>query len=122
MRRFSLIPAVALLGALFMVLRPSTAGTTVRIANFSYRPAAVRIQPGGAVTFTNTSRTTHTVTCVGCPIDAGDVQPGLHKTITFPNSGSYAFACRYHQSAGMRMTVTVGSASPATPSPSPAAS
>jgi plastocyanin len=117
MRRWSLVPTVALLGALFMVLAPHRSGPAVRMAGLAFRPGTVRIQPGGAVTFENRSSTTHTATCEACALDAGDVQPGLAKTLTFARAGTYQIVCRYHVARGMQMTVVVGS-----PRPSPAAS
>ncbi len=70
------------------------------------------------MTFSNTSKTTHTATCTTCGADTGDIQPGLDKTVTFGVAGTYVMACRYHAALGMQMTVQVGSAA-AGGSPSP---
>jgi plastocyanin len=116
-RRYAVASVIAVAGfaALFAVLPSKGAGREVKLVGFRYRPAAVTIQKGGAVTFTNDSKVTHTATCqsgskVGtgrCRLDTGDIQPGMFKTLTFPSVGSYTIFCRYHAQAGMVATVSV---------------
>lgn len=122
-RRYAIAAAVALAGfsALFAVLPSRGAGTKVVMKGFRYRPSAVRVATGGAVSFSNEDDVTHTATCQGrgCPKDSGDIQPGLFKTLTFGRPGTYQIVCRYHGQAGMIATVTVASRSTASPSPSP---
>lgn len=108
------------IGALFMALDSSGAGLEVKLTSeFRFRPEAIRIGVGGAVTFVNESDATHTATCRGCSGDTGDVQPQQFKTLTFPDGGSYLLFCRYHADQGMIATLTVGSSAPASPTPSP---
>lgn len=99
--------ALAGFGALFTVLPSKGAGREVKIVGFRYRPAAVTIDRGGAITFTNDTTFTHTTTCQGCRLDTGDIQPGMFKTLTFPATGRFTIFCRYHGNAGMGATVTV---------------
>jgi plastocyanin len=108
-RRYAVASVIAVAGfaALFAVLPSKGAGREVKLVGFRYQPAAVSIERGGAVTFTNDSKVTHTATCSGCRLDTGDIQPGMFKTLTFPATGRFTIFCRYHGNAGMVATVTV---------------
>lgn len=92
---------------MFAVLPSKGAGREVKLVGFRYEPAAVTIAEGGAITFRNDSKVTHTATCRGCRLDSGDIQPGMFKTLTFPRPGRFVIYCRYHGQAGMLATVTV---------------
>ena len=122
-RRYAVASVLAVAGfaALFAVLPSNGAGRKVVLTNFRFTPATIRVAVGGAVTFENKSKSTHTATCEGCPQDSGDIQPGLLKTLTFTKAGSYRLFCRYHGDQGMLASITVGKASPS-PSPSPSES
>lgn len=102
--RLSVIPVIAAFSALFLVLPSKGAGKEItmvgRGGRFEYAPQITRIEAGGAVTFSNESKVTHTATCDGCPWDTGDVQPGMIKTITLGHPGRYTFFCRYHGVSG----------------------
>jgi plastocyanin len=125
-RRYVVASVIAVAGfaSLFAVLPSKGAGREVVMSGNQYRPATVRIPVGGAITFTNEDRVTHTATCqgAGCPKDSGDIQPGLFKTLTFTRAGTFHMVCRYHGEAGMIATVTVGGAPPKRSSPSPSPS
>jgi len=98
---------VAGIGALFMALPSHGAGLKVRLVGIRYRPAAITIHAGGAVSFENQSKLTHTATCPKCRLDTGDIQPGNFKSLTFGKAGTYQLVCRYHGEQGMVATVTV---------------
>ncbi|MCA1833961.1 MAG: hypothetical protein ABR548_03360 [Actinomycetota bacterium] len=121
MRKASVIPVVALLGALFMVLPQHGPGHRVIMRDFRFAPFDVMVDRGDAVSFRNDSSHTHTATCVQCPVslDTGDVQPGQVKSLTFPKNGTYIFVSSYDQDRQMAIRVRVG---PAAPSPGPSAS
>jgi plastocyanin len=102
------VVAVAGFGALFMVLPSQGAGLKVKLVGISFRPAAIKVHTGGAVTFENDSKVTHTATCPKCGLDTGDIQPGTFKTLTFPTTGTFQLVCRYHGDQGMVASVTVG--------------
>ncbi len=125
-RRYAIAAVVTLAGfaALFAVLPSQGAGTDVSMRDLQYRPGTIRIPAGGAITFENEDRVTHTATCQGqgCPRDSGDIRPGLLRTITFTRAGTYHMVCRYHGEQGMIATVTVGGKAPRSPSPSPSPS
>ena len=74
-----------------------------------FRPAKISVKTGGAVTFVNDSKLTHTATCRGCSADTGDLQPGLIRTITFTKPGTFPIFCRYHGAQGMVGEVDVSS-------------
>lgn len=106
-RGYSVILAIASFAALFAVLPSTGAGTEVRMEDFRFRPAAVEIPVGDAITFDNQSGSTHTAGCDGCPFDTGDVRPGLQRTVTFAKPGRFAIVCRYHGGRGMTGVITV---------------
>jgi len=108
-RRYLVASVIALagVGALFMALPSQGAGLKVRLLGIRYQPAAFTIHAGGAVTFQNDSKLTHTATCPKCHLDTGDIQPGQLKTLSFPKAGTFQLVCRYHGEQGMVATVTV---------------
>lgn len=120
--KYSIIPAAAAFAALFAVLPPTGTGRKVSMVaaagSYRFRPAAVRVDAGGAVTFFNDSKVTHTATCDGCPWDTGDLFPGQLRTLRFDRALAVRFSCRYHGEGGMRGTLAVGRA---TAPPAPAA-
>ena len=92
---------------MLMVLPARGAGKSVHLVGYSYRPAKITVKAGGAVTFYNDAKVTHTATCPTCRLDTGDIQPGTFKTLTFPRAGNYQLVCRYHGSQGMVADLTV---------------
>jgi plastocyanin len=108
-RRYVVASVIALagFGALFMALPSQGAGLKVRLVGMTYRPSSFTIHAGGAVTFENDSRLTHTATCTKCGLDTGDIQPRTLKTLTFGKPGTYQLFCRYHGEQGMVATVIV---------------
>lgn len=124
----SLLPALAALAVLFIVLPRGGGDADVRMvaadAGWAFDPAQIEVSVGARVAFTNDGDVTHTATCVGCPWDTGDVQPGATAFLTFEEDARYQFFCRYHgASHGMTGVLVVGepTAPPegATPSPTP---
>jgi len=119
----SILPALAALAALFIVL-PTGGGdaevTMVSVADggWAFQPAEIEVDEGARIAFSNDSTVTHTATCVGCPWDTGDVQPGETVFLTFDDAARYQFFCRYHGSTGaMTGQLTVGNPPASTPSP-----
>lgn len=109
---YALLPVLAAIAALFMVLSSSTPGVRVEmrggLGSFGFSPASVSLRAGGALTFENNSRSTHTATCDGCSLDTGDVQPGQTRTLRFSRPGNFTVFCRYHRlSDREEMTVEV---------------
>lgn len=119
----SLVPAVAALAAVFIVLPQGGGDATVHMVaagdGWGFRPATVRLEPGGRVAFVNDTGVTHTATCSGCPWDTGDVQPGQTVLLPFLDTAAYRFACDYHGGLGMTGELLVGSGTLPAASPGP---
>lgn len=89
-------------------------GTQVEANNsggtFSFTPAALTGSAGQSLTITvkNVGSAAHTFTIDGQSVDV-EVQPGSHAdvTVTFPDSGSVEFVCRFHIGSGMKGSLTV---------------
>lgn len=108
-RRYVVASVIAVAGfaALFAVLPSRGAGAKVEIDGFRYRPATITLRAGGAATFENDTKVTHTATCRGCRADSGDIQPGTFKTLTFSKAGTFQIFCKYHEGRGMVARVVV---------------
>lgn len=98
-RRYAIASVIALFGfgALFMALPGRGAGQKVQIQGFHYNPRTITLKVGGAATFYNRTKRTHTATCPGCRVDSGDIQPETFATLTFPTAGRFELFCRYHR-------------------------
>ncbi|HEX4704720.1 MAG TPA: cupredoxin domain-containing protein [Pseudonocardiaceae bacterium] len=78
----------------------ATAGTThaVTIAQFAFGPAAMTIQVGDSVTWTNTDQAAHDVTTTSGPvmIHSPALNTGQSWTYTFATAGTYSYICSVH--------------------------
>lgn len=97
---------------------PAAAGTDVQgkttfaidAQDFSFSPNALTGSPGQSltVTVTNKGTATHTFTIdsenVSVQLAPGDSQK---VTVTFPQSGSVEFYCKFHVNSGMKGTLQV---------------
>jgi plastocyanin len=77
---------------------------TVRIVNFAFGPATLRVAKGSEVAFSNSSRTVHTATRGGA-FDTGRIKPGKSVTVRFRQKGTFAYHCEIHPQ--MRGTIVV---------------
>jgi plastocyanin len=74
----------------------------VEVRLFLFRPAAVEVKPGGAVTWVNEDEIRHTVTS-GLPdgrdgkFDEGLAGKGARATVKFDQPGVYPYFCSRHQ-------------------------
>jgi plastocyanin len=92
---------------------PSTAAAStsavstdkIDISDFKYMPAAVSVEAGARLTWTNSDDATHTATADDSSFDTGDLDHGDSKTITFDKPGTYSYFCRFHPF--MKATVEV---------------
>jgi plastocyanin len=71
----------------------------------AYAPNPIAVSVGGAVTWTNNDRTTHTSTADGGAWSSGAIAPGATFSMTFPSAGTFAYHCAIHP--GMVGTVMV---------------
>jgi len=101
------VSAAAFLALALGLASASTASSevAVTIVSRAYRPAAVTIEAGQTVTWTNRGFTPHTVTAVGGEFDSGRLNLGESFKVTFSTPGTFAYACTIHPS--MKGTVTV---------------
>jgi plastocyanin len=108
-RRYAIASAVALVGfgALFMAIPGRGAGLKVDIFRYRYTPAAITVHVGGAATFYNKTKLTHTATCPKCGVDSCDIQPQMFHTLTFPKAGRFELFCRYHKDRNGMVAVVI---------------
>jgi plastocyanin len=105
-------------------------GVTVRLEKFCPTPSILRVDSGATVTFVNEDPIVHNVIGTGGQWGhPGDLGAGDAFTAKFTEPGVYPFACWYHPGmtgavvvgdgtgAGNGQTVTVESATLASPSP-----
>lgn len=92
---------------------------SVAVQDYAFAPASITIKAGGAVTWTNTGPSTHTVTSdsagvfdsgmmagpMGSMDPYGGTSSGDAFTMTFPTPGTYKYHCTNH--ATMHGTVVV---------------
>jgi plastocyanin len=113
---WQLIAAVALAFALLLIgihgasaagggAASASRAVTVGIANFAFHPPTLRIAKGSQVTFSNSSKVTHTATRGGA-FDTGPIKPGRSVTVRFKQKGSFRYHCTIHP--GMRGKIVVG--------------
>lgn len=104
--RWQLIAAGAVvLGLLLIGMRSAGAavgttatasrGATVDINNFAFHPPTLTIAKGSQVTFSNSSRVTHTATRGGA-FDTGLIKPGKSVSVRFKQKGTFAYHCEIH--------------------------
>jgi plastocyanin len=68
---------------------------TVDIDNFAFHPPTLTIAKGSQVTFSNSSKVTHTATRGGA-FDTGLVKPGKSVSVRFKQQGTFAYHCEIH--------------------------
>lgn len=82
----------------------------VEMDDFYFEPTVLQATPGRKLTFElhNEGESAHTFTLAEQQID-NVVQPSQDAdvTVTFPESGTVLFRCRFHADAGMRGALTV---------------
>jgi plastocyanin len=59
-------------------------------------PSCVRAKAGTAVTFTNTSKVSHTVAARDGSWNTGPIKPGESATVTVTKPGAYEYICKDH--------------------------
>jgi plastocyanin len=109
---------VAAFAATVTLLPTSSAaatGHTVSMSNFAFAPAALTIQAGDSVTWTNHDTAPHDVTVTNGPVSihSPTVSTGQSWTYTFTVVGTYSYICSIHPD--MRAALTVTSPPAATP-------
>ncbi len=86
-------------------------GDTVAMSKLCFTPSVLRVDPGTEVTFVNKDPVAHNVSAEWGTDQ--DLQAGDAFTATFPDEGTFPYACMYHY--GMTGAIVVGNGSgPAT--------
>jgi len=112
------IPALVVGGVALSVPAPAAAASqAIQITDSAFGTAALTVQVGDTVTWTNADDRPHTVTSQDGAFDSGNLDEGGTFSFTFTAAGTYAYLCEYHPD--MRATIVVQAASaPANPQPS----
>ena len=77
----------------------------VQVVNFAFRPSAVKVRPGGFVTWTwNSDTTTHNIVFSDGIQNAGPRNSGTH-TRTFASAGTISYTCTLHVNETGSVTV-----------------
>jgi plastocyanin len=102
MRRLALIG----LAAAAIAAAPAHADPlSINVLFQEFSPAQIDALPGDAITWSNISERTHTVTADDGTFDSGDLTSGTTFGITAAQPGVYAYHCRIH--AGMNGEIDV---------------
>lgn len=70
-------------------------GATVDINHFAFHPPTLTVAKGTSVTFSNTSKVSHTATRGGA-FDTGVIKPGNSVSVRFTQKGTFAYHCEIH--------------------------
>lgn len=69
---------------------------TVKIDNFTFNPAIVKVKPGDTVNFTNQDDIPHTVVATNHAFKSKALDTGDSFSYTFTTPGEYAYFCSLH--------------------------
>ena len=78
----------------------------VRIENFAFAPASIKVAPGTTVVWSDADQIPHTSTSKDGVWDSKPIQPGGTFKVTFSKPGTYVYGCTIHPF--MQATVVVG--------------
>jgi plastocyanin len=67
----------------------------VDINHFAFHPPTLTVAKGATVTFSNSSKVTHTATRRGA-FDTGRIKPGESVAVRFKQKGTFAYHCEIH--------------------------
>jgi hypothetical protein len=87
----------------------AAATENVTITDFEFTPAAITIQQGDTVTWTNEGPTAHSATASDGSFDTGIFSAGGSRSETFDEAGTFAYICTPHPN--MTGTVVVEASS-----------
>ena len=68
---------------------------TVKIVDFAFKPATLKVAPGTKVVFANSGSVTHTATRKN-GFDTGLIKPGKSASIRFKRQGTFPYHCEIH--------------------------
>jgi len=89
-------------------------GAQVSLSEFKIEPPTITVSSGGSIAVTNNGTTPHNLTIQGTKFKTKDISPGDSVSLSLKGlkDGSYTMFCAVpgHEAAGMKGTLTVGSA------------
>src|SRR5947209_1944075 len=88
------VTVTALVAGAFAFVEASPASAAdVGINNYAFAPAAIHVQPGDTVTWTNHDKAAHTVTGSSGPekLDSPTLEQGDRWSFTFTQPGTYEY-------------------------------
>lgn len=111
-RRFCLVILLvlsALLGAGWVA--PVQAATySITITSTQFIPSTLSAEVGDTITFINTSTATQSAkSTVASGFNSGDIGPGMSKSVTLVNEGTFTFTSQYNSALTGVVTVGAGS-------------
>jgi plastocyanin len=80
--------------------------TDVAVRDDFFEPASVTVPSGATVRWTNRGQNLHTVTSGTGMWTAATLTPGATHSVTFANSGTYAYHCEFHPGMQGQVVVT----------------
>ena len=118
--RAAAAPAAALVIAALMAAAGCTSGspgdgtpiatTTVDLPkSYRFAPAAITVEVGSTVTWTNSDNFSHNVDLADDPAPPLSMAPGDQVTYTFERPGTYAYVCSLHPNDMTGTVVVTGS-------------
>jgi plastocyanin len=99
-------PAMAGKKAMASAAPPAGSGAAVTINGFTFGPGGVTVEPGKAVTWTNTDDSPHQVTVAGTSLKTGFLLTGQTASLTFKDAGVFNYNCALHPNMKGSVQVT----------------
>jgi plastocyanin len=97
---------VPLLGTPVPIAAAQQAPVAVNVVDFAFEPATVTVAVGTTVTWTNRGERPHTVTAQDGSFDSGRLDPGEEFSVTFDETGAFAYFCGFHPDMQGEVVVT----------------
>jgi plastocyanin len=106
-----IVVVAALLGACSKSSNSTSGGASTTLKQGSgglvFTPATLSVKKGDTISVQNVGSTAHTFTVTGQSIDVTN-DAGKSQDVTIDLApGTYPFICRFHESSGMKGTLTV---------------
>jgi len=120
MRRI-LILAVAVVGMSVVALPAEAKTVTIETKEFKFVPPTASIAAGDTLVFSNTGATVHNAQAPDGSFKIDIINPGEKKSVVVTKSGTIPYVCTFHETVGMKATLTVaGAAGAEQPAQNPA--
>lgn len=104
------ITPAALLTALFLPSTAQAKTVTIQASEFKFSQPSGPVAVGDTIVFRNTGAAPHNAVASDGSFKTDTIQPGSQQTVQVNKAGSIAFVCTFHESVGMKSTLTVAAA------------